>query len=164
MLQLLDRGLAVLACCLLVALFCTVLLGVGTRAAGEPLIWTDEGARFLMIWLASTGWIIAGRKRAHVRIRFFQNLLPERGRRGVEAAIRVALAGFGLVIAWQAVRLVDRNMELEATSLPLSMAWFYLPLVPAGVALLLQSLAEVAEAVRGPAAREQGPIGEGLVE
>lgn len=163
-LRLLDRGLEALACVLLVALFGTVLLGVGTRAAGEPLIWTDEGARFLMIWLASTGWIIAGRRRAHVRIRFFQALLPSGPQRVVEAAIRLAMAGFGLVIASYAVVLVERNAELDATSLPLSMAWFYLPLVPAGAALLLQSVAELAELFRAPSGEGQGPIGESLVE
>jgi hypothetical protein len=71
-----DRGAAVIACGLVVALLTCVSLGVVTREFGAPLIWTDELSRFLMVWLAVFGWVLASRKRIHVRIRYFQNLLP----------------------------------------------------------------------------------------
>ncbi len=71
-----DQAAAFIACALVVALLGCVALGVVTRSLGDPLIWTDELSRFLMVWLAVFGWILASRKRIHVRIRFFQDLLP----------------------------------------------------------------------------------------
>lgn len=53
--RLLDQMLIVFGCALLVALFGTVRLGIVTRAVNEPLTWTGEGARFLMVWLACAG-------------------------------------------------------------------------------------------------------------
>ena len=135
----LDRTLAVFGALLLACLMADVLLGVITRALGDPLDWTDEGARFLMVWRASTGWMIATRKRAHVRIRFFQNLLPAAAWGLVERAIQAALVLLGAIIAAFAVGLVVRNADLDATSLPLSMAWIYVPLIPAGALMAVQA-------------------------
>ncbi len=158
LLRAIDRGLEAIACLLLVLLFATVLAGVVTRAAGAPLTWTDEGARFLMVWLACCGWMIAGRRRAHVRIRFFQGLLPPGLFHWVEIALQLAMAVLGAVVAGYAVTLVQRNAGLDATSLPIAMAWLYVPLIPAGLAMTLQALGQVLEprraAVLAPEAGE----------
>jgi len=155
--RLFDRALEAIACALLIALLVVVLLGVVTRAANNPLIWTDEGARFLMVWLASFGWMVAGRKRAHVRIRYFQGLLPPVLQRGAEQIIQVALIVFGAAVAFFGVSLVERNLGLDATSLPLSMAWLYAPLIPAGIVMAAQAAGQAVQ----PAA---SPIGETLIE
>ena len=143
-----DHAAAFASCALVVALLVDVSLGAITRTMGDPLIWTDELARFLMVWLAVLGWIVASRKRLHVRIRFFQDLLPARGHRAAELAIQVAMALFGALILAYGVGLVAKNRDLEATTLPLSMAWMYLPLLPAGAVTLAQAIREFAAALR----------------
>jgi TRAP-type C4-dicarboxylate transport system permease small subunit len=145
LLRAIDRGLAAGACLLLLLLFATVLAGIVTRAAGQPLTWTDEGARFLMVWLACCGWVLACRRRAHVRIRYFQGLLPPGAFRGIEILIQLAMAFLGLVVAAYAVQLVQRNAGLDATSLPIAMAWLYVPLIPAGIAMALQAVGQALE-------------------
>ncbi len=156
-----DRAVATLACLLLSALIVTVLLGVVTRAADAPLIWTDEGARFEMAWLACTGWMLAGRRRAHVRIRYFQELLPDGAGKAFETLIELALGAVGLGLAWFGIDLVRRNAGLDATTLPLSMAWLYVPIIPAGLVMAAQAAAQAIE--RGRPARAI-PIGEDRVE
>src|SRR6267142_5612112 len=86
-----DKASAVVCCALVTALLVCVALGVVTRALGEPLIWTDELSRFLMVWLAVFGWILASRKRIHVRIRYFQDHLPARVHKAVELFIQLAV-------------------------------------------------------------------------
>jgi TRAP-type C4-dicarboxylate transport system permease small subunit len=140
-LRVFDLGLRVLACLLLMSLLLCVMAGIVTRALGEPLIWTDEGSRFLMAWLAGTGWMIAARSRAHVRIRFFHNLLPPRAWEASEVVIQLATVVFGLTVAWFGIELVLRNTTIDATSLPLSMAWLYFPLVPAALLVAAQAAA-----------------------
>ena len=158
--RLLDLGLVVFGCALLVSLFITVLLGIVTRALNEPLTWTDEAARFLMIWLACAGWIIAGRRRAHVRISFFIDRLPPGLRRATNLLLQVALAGLGGVVGAFGVLLVQRNLDMEANSLPISAAWMYGPIVPAGAALVLQSLIQFWELLRAePELSSQQPPG-----
>ena len=142
----LDHVAAIIACALVVALLVCVALGVITRGLGNPFIWTDELSRFLMVWLAVFGWILASRKRIHVRIRYLQDLLPPRLHAMVETVFQLALTIFGVLITWYGVGLVGKNWDLEATSLPLAMAWMYVPMVLAGAVTALQGAAEVGEA------------------
>jgi TRAP-type transport system small permease protein len=137
-----DRVLRLLAGVLLIALLCCVMWGIVTRVGGDPSIYTDEGTRFLMAWLAAVGWMIAGRSRAHVRIRFFHNLLPDRWWAATELAIQVVIVVFGLSIAGFAIVMFARNLSLRATSLPVSMAWLYTPLIPAALLMAAQAAAD----------------------
>ena len=135
--------LAALVCCILVAaLLGCVSLGVVTRSLGEPLIWTDELSRFQMVWLAVFGWIAASRKRIHVRIRFVQDRLPPSGHKATELAIQGALALFGVLVCIYSVGLVAKNRDLEATTLPISMAWMYMPMLLAGIVTAAQGARE----------------------
>lgn len=143
-----DRAAAIVACLLVVVLLGCVALGVISRGLGAPFIWTDELSRFLMVWLAVAGWILASRKRIHVRIRYLQDKLPPRLHAIVEAIFQVALTIFGLLIAWYGVGLVAKNLDLEATSLPIVMAWMYVPMVLAGVVMAMQGAVEVIESIR----------------
>lgn len=160
--QLLDRIFEVLACAVLLLLLCCVALGVVTRVANDPLIWTDEVARFLMVWLAVLGWVLATRRRGHVRIRFFQDKLPRRLWRAAEAVIQLGMLLLGVLVAGYGAELVERNRELEATTVAVSMAWMYAPLVLAGLVTAGQAIAEIAAQVRPP--RDPSPINEELVE
>jgi TRAP-type C4-dicarboxylate transport system permease small subunit len=144
-----------LAGAFVVALLATVTAGVVSRALNHPLSWTDEGSGYLMVWLACLGWMLATRHRAHIRIRFFQNLLRASAWRGTEAAIQLAMALLGGVIAWYAVHLVRTNADIEAMAMPVSAAWLYVPLLPAGLLTLLQALADLTRLLRGGAHAER---------
>jgi TRAP-type C4-dicarboxylate transport system permease small subunit len=157
-----DRAAAVVACALLVVLLGCVSLGVVTREFNAPLIWTDELSRFLMVWLAVFGWVLASRKRIQVRIRYFQDRLPAPARKAVEIAVQAGLVTLGTLIAVYSVGLVARNHDLEATTLPLSMSWMYAPMVLAGVVTAAQALVELVEAARKP--RVEPQPGEAEVE
>ena len=143
----LDVTASLLACALVVALLSCVALGVVTRALNDPLIWTDEMSRLLMVWLAAFGWILASRKRIHVRIRYFQDKLPAPAHRITEIGIQLAMTVFGAAIAWFGVALVIKNHDLEATTVPLSMSWMYVPIVLAGAVSALQGALEAAQAL-----------------
>jgi TRAP-type C4-dicarboxylate transport system permease small subunit len=145
-----DRAAAFVACALVVALLVCVSLGVLTRTWGDPLIWTDELSRFLMVWLAVFGWVLASRKGIHVRIRFLQDKLPQRAHHAVEVVLQSAVTLFGALVCAYGVGLVAKNHDLEATSMPLSMAWLYAPIVLAGVVTALQGAREVAAALAKP--------------
>jgi TRAP-type C4-dicarboxylate transport system permease small subunit len=158
----LDRAIEALACVILIALLSCVTLGVVTRAWGDPLIWTDEISRFLMIWLAVLGWILASRHRSHVRIRFFQDLLPRPAWKAAEFTIQLALLIFGIGIAVYSVGLTIRNFDLEATTVPISFAWMYAPMILAGIVTTGQALSELIEIGRRP--RDLSPLNESAVE
>ncbi len=147
--QVCDRAIEALAVIVLLAMLVAVMLGVITRAYDDPLIWTDELSRYLLVWTAALGWVIASRRRVHIRITFFVDLLPKTLRHGVEALLQGAVALFGLLLIWQGAELVERNYDLEATAMPISVSWLYIPLILIGVFVLVQALAEAAQALTG---------------
>jgi TRAP-type C4-dicarboxylate transport system permease small subunit len=148
-----DRAVAAVAGALLVGLLGIVTLGIVTRALGRPFSWTDEMSGYLMVWVSCLGWILATRHHAHIRIRYFQDRLPAGGWRAVEAAIQLALLAAGLVVGYESILLVARNLDIEAVSIPVSTAWIYAPLIPAGFVTAAQALADLAGlARRAPAA------------
>ena len=135
-----DKASLFVCCALVTALLGCVSLGAVTRSLGEPLIWTDE--------LAVFGWIVASRKRIHVRIRFFQDRLPQRGHKATEVAIQCAMTLFGALVAAYSVGLIGRNHDLDATTLPISMAWMYAPMVLGGAITALQGASEILQALQ----------------
>jgi TRAP-type transport system small permease protein len=160
-----DKAGPFVCCTLLTSLLVCVSLGALTRGLGEPLIWTDELSRFLMVWLAVFGWIAASRKRIHVRIRFFQGRLPKRGQQATEIAIQSAMTLFGALVAFYSVGLIGKNLDLEATTLPISMAWMYAPMVLGGAITALQGASEILQALRrSRPLGAQGATDEALVE
>jgi TRAP-type C4-dicarboxylate transport system permease small subunit len=147
----LDRAVAATAAAALVMLLTVVSLGIVMRAAGRPLSWTDEMSGYLMVWLACLGWILATRRGAHIRIRYFQHKLPSGGRRGFEVVIQGAMAVVGLVIGVQSIHLVAVNHDIEAVSIPISTAWMYVPMIPAGFVMAAQAVADLVRSVSGRA-------------
>ena len=49
--------------------------------------------------------------------------------RGTEVVIQVAVAVVGVVVAWKSIHLVEVNSDIEAMSVPISVAWMYAPLL-----------------------------------
>jgi TRAP-type C4-dicarboxylate transport system permease small subunit len=145
-----DKASLFVCCALVTALLGCVSLGALTRGLGEPLIWTDELSRFLMVWLAVFGWVVASRKRIHVLIRFFQDRLPGRAHKVAELAIQSAMTLFGALVAAYSVGLIGKNHDLDATTLPISMAWMYAPMVLAGAITALQGASEIFLVLRPP--------------
>ena len=138
-----DRAMDILAGILIVTLLVCVTLGIVTRALGDPLIWTDEVSRFLMLWVAVCGWVIASRRQAHIRIRFFHDLLPRQGWRAAETVMQIAMVVFGLLAGWYSIHLVAVNHDLEATTVPISMSLLYAPMVFAGFVTAVQGVFEL---------------------
>jgi TRAP-type transport system small permease protein len=147
--RLFDRALAVIACALIVALLATVTAGIVSRGFNQPFVWTDELAGFLMVWLACFGWMVAARRRAHIRIRFFQDKLPYQPKRWTEITIQCGTALLGVVVAIKSIHLIQANADVDAIAMPVSTAWMYAPVLPAGLLCAGQAVADILAALRG---------------
>ncbi len=125
------------------ALTIVVVIGVVSRAAGDPYAWTDELSRLLMVWVAMFGWVLASRRHAHIRIRFFHSMLPPFAWTIAEIVMQLTIVLFGALVAFYGIELVERNHDIEAISMPVAMMWFYVPLVFAGAIAAVQAGADI---------------------
>jgi len=144
-----DAALAASAAATMSALLYVVVAGVVSRAWGDPVIWSDELGRYLMVWLSCIGWALASRRRSHIRISVILDRLPIGATRWLEVAIQLAVAGFGLAVAYLGVGLIERNLDIEAISMPIPQAFLYAMLPLAGLAMALQGIAEAIERALG---------------
>lgn len=154
--KLADRGLNAAAVLLMLSLLACVALGVISRQVNSPLAWTDEMAQYLMVWTALTGWIIASRNRVHIRITVLLDRLPRRVRQGLEVIIRLGVILLGFVMVRYSLPLIERNLDVEWVSLPLSVALLYLPVPITGLAVMLYGWTDLMDALadRKPADAE----------
>jgi TRAP-type C4-dicarboxylate transport system permease small subunit len=144
-----DRLVEFAAIVLLLAMLASVFLGVVFRGLNRPLAWTDEMAQSLLVWVGFVGWIIASRRGSHIRINVFLDFLTGTPRAAAEVVIQAAVAVLGAIMLVKSPILIERNIDVEWVSLPLSMALIYLPVPIAGAAVILQALVEIVRVLSG---------------
>lgn len=153
----LDRILRIAAVVLLLALLASVMTGVISRQLNRAVPWSDELAQHLLVWVGFVGWMIAARRRGHIRIDIFINRLPRGARLGMEIVIQLAVIVLALSLIWWGWPLVSRNWDIELVTLPLPSGLLYLPIPFAAAALIGQAIAAIADALRGRLPDEQEP-------
>lgn len=158
MLPILDRLLRGLAVILLLSLLASVVAGVISRQIGAPLAWSDELAQYLLVWTGFCGWMIATRKRGHIRITVFADKLPAFVATGLELATQLAMIALGAGLAWYSIALINRTWDIESVSVPMTAAFLYLPLPALGLLTMAQGALEFANAARGSHRIDGGQI------
>ncbi|MBV9522029.1 MAG: TRAP transporter small permease subunit, partial [Alphaproteobacteria bacterium] len=103
----------------LVALEIIVLLaGVVSRYVfRNPLVWTDELASALFLWLAMLGAVIALRREEHMRLTTFLNRAPARWRSWLEAVGAMVVAAFVLLIIAPARSYIENEWAILTPAL-----------------------------------------------
>ena len=148
------RAVDLMAIATFSGMFACVLGQVGFRYfLGDPLTWSDELARYLFVWCAFLGWIIAARRRSHLAI----GSLPERASPRIRAALAllaaVAALAFAAVLAFYGARIALRNADVDTTTLFFTMGVVYAIVPLAAIAVGLHALADARAALRTLAER-----------
>ena len=120
-----DRTIGVLTeaigAALVVAEICILFAGVVSRYVFDsPLMWTDELANFLFLWLSMLGTVVALRRGEHMRLTTFVNSLrPQWGRwLGTVGALVVIV--FVLEILLPAAQYLEVQQSTELITLSIS--------------------------------------------
>lgn len=94
----------------------------------SPSSWTEESARFLLIWIGTLGAAYASYTGSHIGIDLLAEHATAAQRRRLEIAINLLCAAFGaLVMIYGGSRLVLLTLQLEqiSPSLGIPIAWVY---------------------------------------
>jgi TRAP-type C4-dicarboxylate transport system permease small subunit len=152
-----DRLLRWSAVVLLMTLLASVLIGVVSRQINAPVAWSDELAQYLLVWTAFVGWIIAGRRRSHIRITVFADKLPPALGLALELLTQGLVVLFAVVLMRHSFGLIDRTWDVESIALPVTTAALYIVMPLAALALILQALGDAALALAGKRVATQEP-------
>ncbi|EDT10683.1 Tripartite ATP-independent periplasmic transporter DctQ component [Paraburkholderia graminis C4D1M] len=136
-LKALDRGLIsvveVCAALLLAVEIVVMLAGVVSRyALHQPLVWSDELAGILFLWLAMLGAVLALRRGEHMRMTALVSRLSAERRAFVDTlAVAASVALLALLVA-PAYNYASGEAAIVTPALQISNAWraFALPMAP----------------------------------
>ena len=145
--QSLDRVLVVLLVALFAALVLMVVWQVLSRyALNSPSAFTEEAARYLMIWVSLLGASYVFRMRLHIGLDLLTRKLTGSNKRIVEVAALTAAVLFALLILLVGgARLVELTWSLDQVSavLGIRMALVYLAIPLSGGFILLYALEQL---------------------
>ena len=142
----------------LIALMATIVLAVTWQVItrflmASPSSYTEELARFLLIWIGILGAAYALRTRAHLGIDLITHKVGARGRLGIEILVNSMIILFALfVMIIGGTRLVLLTLDLEQTSasMGLMMGYIYLVLPLSGALMIIYASNAIYEAVVPP--------------
>lgn len=108
----LNRWVDRLCVALLALLVLDVWLGVLVRhVVPLPLTFTEELARYLMIWMALLAISSGIVHREHIGVEFLFDRLPARARRGLAVAFDVISFGFFFVLFWYGLSFTEKGFS-----------------------------------------------------
>ncbi len=119
-------GIAVAAVAAAILLFEVGLLFVGVVARysfHRPLIWADELASTLFVWLSALGAVLAMRRNAHMRLTAFIGRANPALRQQIETAILLVIAAFVLLIIYPAIEYAIDEAIVRTPGLDISNSW-----------------------------------------
>ena len=121
--------------CLLLAATLQVLSRYVLEA---PLPWTEELARFLLVWVSFLGAASVTRRKMHITVEFFSNKFPGKVAEGINVTLYVIMAIFLAILFYGAIVMFRSSWPVHAGTMPwLRMSWVYLgAIIGVGVMLL----------------------------
>ena len=126
------------------------------EAFGAGFGWSDELVRLMVLWLAMVGSIAACRENRHIRIDALSHILPDIAVKLIRVLVDVFAASVCVVIAFQAWRYLQIEIEYGDEVLIDTPAWIAHSIMPAAFGLmayqfLIGALREVGDLVFGKA-------------
>lgn len=115
---------------------------------GQPLDWTEEVSRHLMIWLVFVGGALVYRRGAHISIDLLPNRLPPAGRALVQLLAAIILGYFFYLMTVHGWQLVERTMNQRSSALRYPMGYAYAALPVSGAMMFVFNLEYIARVVR----------------
>jgi len=104
-----------------------------------PLPWSEELARYLMIWTGMVGSFVALREGRHIGVTLVVNRLPPQAAAGVAIFVQAATILFLAILAKQGLTLAWINFNQLSPAMRIPMFFPYLA-VPVGAALMIIEL------------------------
>jgi len=92
---------------------------------GSSFLWTEEVARFLMIWVMFLGSALAFQYGAHISIEAIFNRLPSYAQKSVQIIITIVCITFFLIFMVEGFDLSQRAMVNRSPALNIPMGYVY---------------------------------------
>lgn len=104
-----------------------ILLQVFFRyVLGSALTWSEEVARFMMIWMTFLIAPVAYRHGINVSLDFFASMIKGRLKEMMTIALNLLVILFLVIFFVESFGMIERGLKLKASTLSIKMAYIYL--------------------------------------
>ena len=111
-----------------------------------PLFWTEEFARYCLIWASLLGAGVAVKRNEHIAVTVFLTRFPKNVGRVMVLAARISVAAILAVMVWGGIKLVIVTSAQISPAMRIPMSVPYLALPIGSIVMLFHMLALI---VRG---------------
>lgn len=123
------------------AMTAIVIVGVFFRyVLLKPIGWSEEAARYLMIWAASLAVSLGIMKGEHVGLTFIVETLPPKLKGFVSVLTNLAILIFLWVLTERGYEIAIKGQSQVSSLLDISMIWSLIAVPVAGVLAMLQTV------------------------
>jgi TRAP-type transport system small permease protein len=102
----------------------------------DPLSWTEEIARYLMIWICFLGSAMALKYGEHISVSFIRERFAPSIRQAVGFCIEITVLAFFVLATWEGIVITIQVSEQQAPATWISMAWAY-SCIPVGCFIMM---------------------------
>ncbi|MCI5725108.1 TRAP transporter large permease subunit [Fusobacterium sp.] len=114
---------------LFISMFIILIMQIFSRQIlDRPLMWSEELARFIFIYVGMLGVSIGIRNQQHIFIDFLYNKFPKNMQKSVFTIIQFIIMSSIIFFLYFGIFLFKKKAEIEIVTLGISMKWMYLAL------------------------------------
>lgn len=115
-----------------------------------PLYWSEEAARYIMIWIVFLGASIGIRKGSHLGFTWFVERSKPKARRIFGLVAHLGLLAFALNITYYGTIITFQNLDQVSPGLQLPVAFVYACLPVGGILAIIQLIPILAKLFGAP--------------
>ena len=120
------------------------------------IVWSDELARVLFIWVVYIGFAVGLRHRGNIAVDWLVEKLSPRWKLRVHVVQDIVILLFCLFFTWQSVATLRFSFIQRLPALQVRIAWLYAAVLVAAVLMTIYAVANVAR-YRAPGCPRHGP-------
>ncbi|MBQ9664747.1 MAG: TRAP transporter small permease [Oscillospiraceae bacterium] len=143
-----------------------VFLQVVFRLISGSLPWSEELARYMMIFMVYLGASVGVKMKNHIAVEFVVNKLPGKGRTVIDIIADILMLVCFAVIIHFGLSVVKVTMMQKSPVLRVKMGYVYFSIVLGGILMCLQTVVNLVHSLRnlftGQADRLEGPAVVGI--
>lgn len=141
-----ENGICIV---LLSIAFVTILSHIiGRYVFRYPLYFAEEISRYCFIWTIMLGASIGLRRKAHTRVEYFINLLPDKGKDILEIVVNFFIIGFLCYVIYYGLFLVSKTLDIPTAAMEWPWGLIYLSAPFGAILLLITSIFHTIDAIK----------------
>jgi C4-dicarboxylate transporter DctQ subunit len=139
----------------LIILCATVVVSIVTTEVilryifSHSLIFTEELARYLMVWIVFLGAALAVRDGSHIKISMVVKHFHHRQRRFLEVLSYCLVVVFLVILTVEGIKILPRQLYQMCITIDTCMFYFYLAIPVGSVLMIIFLLPHIRDAIKG---------------